>query len=163
MTWPLRDRACRTETLESGAGRFASLIRRVALSRQHLDRDEAPVREGARCVRDRLPRDLAVEQKHRAMGRLAAALDDRARARGERDVLLDGALDAHDVESRLRESLPLKIYLWAFFPALGAVLTISTGQQMTHQNGPVGLLVLWGGVAALCVYTWVEFSRLARN
>lgn len=64
---------------------------------------------------------------------------------------------------RLRESLPLKIYLWAFFPALGAVLTISTGQQMTHQNGPVGLLVLWGGVAALCVYTWVEFSRLARN
>ncbi|MBX3386428.1 MAG: LptF/LptG family permease [Phycisphaeraceae bacterium] len=64
---------------------------------------------------------------------------------------------------RLRESLPLKIYLWAFFPALAAVLTISTGQQMTHRHGMMGLLVLWGGVAMLAAYAVVEFRRLARH
>lgn len=64
---------------------------------------------------------------------------------------------------KLRESVPLKIYLWAFFPALAAVLTISTGQQLTHQHGPVGLLALWGGVAALSAYAVHEFRLLARH
>lgn len=64
---------------------------------------------------------------------------------------------------RLRDSLPLTIYLWAFFPALGAVLTISTGQQITHQSGPIGLLMLWGGVIGLGIYTWVKYRGLARN
>lgn len=64
---------------------------------------------------------------------------------------------------RLRESLPLTIYLWAFFPALGAVLTISTGQQLTHQHGWIALPVLWGGVIGLGLYTLREYNRLARN
>lgn len=64
---------------------------------------------------------------------------------------------------RLRDSLPLTIYLWAFFPALAAVVTVSAGQQLTHQQGAVGLLLLWGGVAALGAYTLVELRRLARH
>lgn len=64
---------------------------------------------------------------------------------------------------RLRDSLPLTIYLWAFFPALATVISISAGQQLTHGNGPVGLLLLWGGVAALAVYAGREFLRLARH
>jgi drug/metabolite transporter (DMT)-like permease len=64
---------------------------------------------------------------------------------------------------RLRDSLPLTIYLWAFFPALGAVLTVSAGQQLTHDHGVPGLFLLWGGVAGLGAYTCVEFSRLSRH
>lgn len=64
---------------------------------------------------------------------------------------------------RLRDSLPLTIYLWAFFPALATVVTVSAGQQLTHQQGAVGLLLLWGGVVALGGYTLVELRRLARH
>lgn len=64
---------------------------------------------------------------------------------------------------RLRESLPLTIYLWAFFPALGAVLTVSAGQQLTHEHGYPGLLLLWGGIAGLAGYTLIELSRLSRH
>lgn len=54
---------------------------------------------------------------------------------------------------RLKEKLPLVVYLWSFFPAVIAVVTISAGQQMTHQTGTAGLLLLWGGVAGLLAYT----------
>lgn len=64
---------------------------------------------------------------------------------------------------RLRDSLPLTIYLWAFFPALGAVLTVSAGQQLTHEHGVAGLLLLWGGIAALAGYTLLELAKLARH
>jgi hypothetical protein len=64
---------------------------------------------------------------------------------------------------RLRESLPLTIYLWAFFPALTAVLTVSAGQQLTHEHGVAGLFLMWGGVAGLAGYTFVEFTRLSRH
>ncbi len=64
---------------------------------------------------------------------------------------------------RLRDSLPLTIYLWAFFPALATVITISAGQQLTHGHGPIGLIVLWGGVAALGAYATSEFVRLVKH
>lgn len=64
---------------------------------------------------------------------------------------------------RLRDSLPLTIYLWAFFPALATVITISAGQQLTHGHGLIGLAVLWGGVAALGAYAASEFVRLAKH
>lgn len=64
---------------------------------------------------------------------------------------------------RLRDSLPLTIYLWAFFPALATVITISAGQQLTHTQGVVGLLLLWGGVLGLGAYAATEFTRLARH
>ena len=64
---------------------------------------------------------------------------------------------------RLRHSLPLAVYMWSFFPALAAVLTVSAGQQMVHQNGPIGLLLLWGGVGALALFTLAEYARLTRH
>jgi hypothetical protein len=53
---------------------------------------------------------------------------------------------------RLGSSLPLTVYLWSFFPALLAIITISTGQQTTRHLGLQGLAILWGGVALLAAY-----------
>lgn len=64
---------------------------------------------------------------------------------------------------RLRDRLPLVVYLWAFLPALGAVLTISGGQRLTHATGLPGLLLLYGGVAALGALIIAEYTRLARH
>ncbi len=64
---------------------------------------------------------------------------------------------------RLRDALPLQVYLWSFFPALAAVLTISTGQGMVHDHGAAGLPVLWGGVVLLSAFTLAQFYRLARH
>jgi lipopolysaccharide export LptBFGC system permease protein LptF len=64
---------------------------------------------------------------------------------------------------RLRDALPLTVYLWSFFPALGAVITISAGQQLVHEVGSLGLLLLWGGVVAQATYTFVQFRELARR
>jgi hypothetical protein len=64
---------------------------------------------------------------------------------------------------RLRDALPLMVYMWAFFPALATVLAISGGQQLTHGNGIIGLPVLWAGVAALSVLAVAEFIRLCKH
>lgn len=64
---------------------------------------------------------------------------------------------------RLRDALPLTVYLWAFFPALATVLAISGGQQLTHGSGMIGLPVLWAGVAALSAFAIVEFIRLKKH
>lgn len=64
---------------------------------------------------------------------------------------------------RLRDSLPLAVYLWAFFPALATVITISAGQRMTHGSGAAGLPLLWAGVAALGALGVVEFVKLVRH
>ncbi|MBA4040022.1 MAG: hypothetical protein C0468_06835 [Planctomyces sp.] len=64
---------------------------------------------------------------------------------------------------RLRDALPLTVYLWAFFPALGSVLAISSGQRFTHGNGAVGLPALYGGVLALGALVWHQYARLARH
>ncbi len=64
---------------------------------------------------------------------------------------------------RLGLSMPLTVYLWSFFPALATVITVSTGQQLTHDSGTRGLFVLWGGVALLGVYALVGYRRVARH
>lgn len=74
-------------------------------------------------------------------------------------MVLTGAV----VAMRLKDSLPLPVYLWSFFPALVAVITISAGQSLTHSTGPAGLPLLWGGVLGLAVHTWGEFRRLAKH
>jgi lipopolysaccharide export LptBFGC system permease protein LptF len=74
-------------------------------------------------------------------------------------MVLTGAVMA----MRLRDALPLTVYLWSFFPALAAVITISAGQQLTHDSGPPGLLLLWGGVIAQAGYTFVQYRELARR
>lgn len=74
-------------------------------------------------------------------------------------TLLVGAVAA----MRRPQSLVLPVYLWAFFPALAAVITISAGQRLTHKTGDAGLFLLWGGVAALALLLVVEYRRLIRN
>lgn len=74
-------------------------------------------------------------------------------------MTLTGAI----VALRLREGMPLQVYLWSFFPALAAVITIAGGENAVSENLFIGLLVLWGGVAALGAYTLFEYIRLRRH
>jgi lipopolysaccharide export LptBFGC system permease protein LptF len=64
---------------------------------------------------------------------------------------------------RLRSKLPLEVYLWAFFPALATVMTISAGQQMIHSQGMIGIPLMWAGVAGLAIYTFLQFRHVARH
>lgn len=74
-------------------------------------------------------------------------------------MVLTGAVTA----LRLRDRLPLVVYLWSFFPALITVITINTGQQVTHGTGLIGLVLLWSGVLGLSVYTLVAYRQVARH
>ena len=74
-------------------------------------------------------------------------------------MVLTGAVTA----LRLSRKAPLTVYLFTFFPALATIVTISGGQQVTVQQGPVGLALMWSGVAGLLVYTAIVFRGLARH
>lgn len=74
-------------------------------------------------------------------------------------MLMLGAIMA----MRLRDALPLTIYLWAFFPALATILAISGGQQLAHGKGAIGLTVLYSGLALLSGLAVVQYLRLARH
>ena len=74
-------------------------------------------------------------------------------------MVIAGALTA----MRLATSIPLAVYLWSFFPALLAVITISAGQQTTHQAGAGGLILLWGGVAILVGYVATAFVAVKKH
>lgn len=95
----------------------------------------------------RLRREIVSKQHERLAMSVAAFV-----------MVLAGAVTA----MRLRHALPLTVYLWSFFPALGTVISISAGQQMTHRLGPSGLVLLWGGVVALGGYVAGAF-RLVRQ
>lgn len=62
---------------------------------------------------------------------------------------------------RLRDSLPLPVYLWSFIPALAALFTIAGGQSVTYRQGNTGLLLLYGGIAVLTVWTLIQYRKLA--
>ncbi|MEC9373170.1 MAG: hypothetical protein VYC34_04970, partial [Planctomycetota bacterium] len=64
---------------------------------------------------------------------------------------------------RLRESMPLTIYLWSFFPALGTIITVSGGSNVMRENEALGLVVVWSGIAGLAAYTIFAYLRLARR
>lgn len=64
---------------------------------------------------------------------------------------------------RLGSALPLTVYLWSFIPALAGVITITSGQQLTHDMGAPGLIVLWGGVGVLVLYTLISYLHVARH
>ena len=74
-------------------------------------------------------------------------------------MVLTGAVTA----LRLRESLPLPVYLWSFFPALVTVITANAGANMVQRTGSPGLVLLWGGVVALAAYTWRAFVALRKH
>lgn len=64
---------------------------------------------------------------------------------------------------RLRDSLPLTVYTWSFFPALLAIVTISGGENVVEDNVPLGLVVIWGGLGLLMAYTAVVYFSLRRH
>lgn len=74
-------------------------------------------------------------------------------------MVITGAVTA----MKLREALPLLVYLWSFFPALGAIILISSGQQMIHNTGLIGVPVLWSGVLVLGAYTLATLRVLQRH
>ncbi len=74
-------------------------------------------------------------------------------------MVITGAVTA----MKLRDALPLLVYLWSFFPALGTIILISSGQQMIHNTGLIGVPVLWGGVLLLGAYTFATLRVLQRH
>lgn len=118
--------------------------------RTEHDRDEfvlRPARELEQRIA-KLMREVLSKQHERAASAVACLV-----------MVLTGAVTA----MRLGNSLPLTVYLWSFFPALLAVITIAAGQQLTHQGGPAGLIVLWGGVALLAVYAAAAFATVRKH
>ncbi len=107
--------------------------------------------DGYRKLRDRtdsLGREVTSKQHERIAYSIASVF-----------TILCGSI----VALRRREALPLPVYLWSFFPALAAVITINAGQGLTRAAGPAGLIILWGGVALLAAYTLLEFQRFRAN
>lgn len=74
-------------------------------------------------------------------------------------MVLTGAV----VAIRLKDAIPLAVYLWAFFPALGSILTISMGKQLTHQFGGIGLIAMWAGVLIPFAYALWVYKGLCRR
>lgn len=163
------DRGVAAPTLTGGAARIGSLAvpdaapipenealdSLLARARATTTRPGAtglePLSEAARRLERRiadLQREITSKLHERAAYALASCL-----------AVLAGAVTA----LRRQEALPLTVYLWSFFPALAAVITISAGQGLTHKSGDVGLLLLWGGVALLGLQIAWEYRRLARH
>lgn len=74
-------------------------------------------------------------------------------------MVLTGAV----VALRFSQRQPLTVYLWSFLPALVGLVSISGGQQLAHTIGPWGLALLWGGLAALLLYTLSIYRVVARH
>jgi len=109
------------------------------------------LRPAADELRDRIARlrREITSKRHERMAMSASALV----------MALAGAV----VAMRLVHTPPLVAYLWSFFPALATVLLISGGQQLTHDVGVPGLVMLWGGVGGLAIATGVTFVLTTRH
>lgn len=97
---------------------------------------------------DRLEREILSKRHERMAMALAAFV-----------MVLTGSITA----LRLREASPLTVYLWSFFPALGSIIVISAGQQVTHDQGAIGLVLLWSGVLVPAAYALYAYSRLRKH
>ncbi|MFT5422789.1 MAG: lipopolysaccharide export LptBFGC system permease protein LptF [Phycisphaerales bacterium] len=74
-------------------------------------------------------------------------------------MVLTGAVMA----LKLKDKMPLVIYLWSFFPALITIIMIASGQSTIHKEGVVGVPLLWSGVIGLAAYTLLTLRNLARR
>ena len=107
----------------------------------------APTRELRREV-DSLQREITSKQNERWALASACLI-----------MVVTGAVTA----VRLKDAQPLAVYLWSFFPALASVITIMSGQQLTHEKGAIGLALLWSGVAGLAAYTFLSFVSVRKH
>lgn len=97
---------------------------------------------------DELQREIVSKQHERWAMSLAAFV-----------MVLAGSV----IALRLRDAQPLVVYMWSFFPALGTIILIASGQEAVHDRGPVALPFVYIGVLALLLYTLVSFRKLARH
>lgn len=74
-------------------------------------------------------------------------------------MVLTGAIAA----LRFLHRRVLGVYLWTFVPALATLTTIGGGSPMVGSFGAPGLILMWSGVAALIVYTFVMYRGLAKH
>ena len=83
------------------------------------------IAEETQWLTSKLLREIASKQQERLAMSFAAGT-----------MLMLGTITA----LRHRDSLPLVVYLWSFFPALAMVLLISSGQQYAHSESvPAGV------------------------
>jgi hypothetical protein len=64
---------------------------------------------------------------------------------------------------RLRNRLPVPVYLWSFFPGIASVLIVNAGKEMARSNGTPGLVVIWAGLVALAAYTACVYAAIRRH
>ena len=139
------------DPLAEYSGKSAYELLEIAEPKVNRDRPDAvlqgPTHELRREV-DSLQREITSKQNERWALASACLI-----------MVVTGAVTA----VRLRDAQPLAVYLWSFFPALASVITIMSGQQLTHEKGAVGLLLLWAGVAGLGGYTFLTFVGIRKH
>jgi len=67
------------------------------------------------------------------------------------------------VALRLSRRLPVVVYIFTFVPAALCLVLMVSGQQVTVQQGMVGLYVVWSGVVVLTFYTAVQYLLVSRH
>ena len=124
----------------------------LAAARRRLD-------AGAPRDIDAAYRDLSGRLKRLAREIMARRHERWAMSASVLVMVLTGAITA----IRLKGSLPLTVYLWSFFPALLAVISVNAGQETVRSAGPAGLVMLWGGIAGLAAYAGVAYLGIRRH
>jgi len=65
---------------------------------------------------------------------------------------------------RLKNTLPLIVYMWSFLPALVTIILISSGQQvMESESVAAGAYVMWSGVTALALMGVVVLFQVRKH
>jgi hypothetical protein len=121
------------------------------IARDAGEDEDGVITRARRRLKDRvadLNREITSKQHERAAFSLAGLL-----------MVLTGAV----VGFKMKDSLALPVYMWSFFPALFAVITIGAGQSLAHKSGEIGLVILWGGVIVLGVVTMIEYGKLRKH
>jgi lipopolysaccharide export LptBFGC system permease protein LptF len=127
-----------------------SVERLLAEARGYAVQDQPLV--DARRALDRRTEALRREIRAKQHERIAAALACIV-------TILCGAVMA----LRLREALPLPVYLWSFLPSLLGIFAISGGQSVAQAQGQWGVPMVYAGVVGLGVWTFVQYRVLARR
>ncbi|MBX3317889.1 MAG: LptF/LptG family permease [Phycisphaeraceae bacterium] len=133
-----------------------------------IGRSCAELLEASRAYTNRDRPDLFIEEAASDLAKSIAKLEREILSKVHERWAMSAAclvmaLAGAATAMRLGNALPLAVYLWSFIPALAAVITITSGQQLTHDLGAPGLFVLWGGVGLLVVYTLVSYFHVARH
>jgi lipopolysaccharide export LptBFGC system permease protein LptF len=63
----------------------------------------------------------------------------------------------------MRGSLPLAIFMWAFFPAIIDLILITAGAQLIRDGGILGHVLMWSGNGFILVMIGACYRKLIRN